>query len=279
VAVVEDAWVHQHSGKGEQAVLRAALLLLLPSVGQQMCPVREWSPCVCKHRALYTLAPSGFHAAVKLRFPQRAVAEAGAPAAVWLEYVSPPDSPALYLDVTWVNKTATRLPEVRLPLALSRGGSAAADASSMARPATPGCACIAVARSFGSFRRTRVCCKDSELSIEIANIIVWTESCSTNCTATYLRRTGWPDVARQWDHLHAMLHVSYLPPLQALWVDWEPSNRQADPDSWRLWKLDSPIDPADVLFNGSRSLHAVGDRGFHVDSRDGHERLSIRCAI
>jgi hypothetical protein len=51
---------------------------------------------------------------VKLRFPQRAVAEAGAPAAVWLEYASPPDSPALYLDVTWVNKTATRLPEVRL---------------------------------------------------------------------------------------------------------------------------------------------------------------------
>jgi hypothetical protein len=71
-------------------------------------------------------------------------------------------------------------------------------------------------------------------------------------------------------------HVSHLLPLQALWVDWEPSNRQADPDSWRLWKLDSAIDPADVLFNGSRSLHAVGDRGFHVDSRDGHERLSIR---
>ena len=65
---------------------------------------------------------------------------------------------------------------------------------------------------------------------------------------------------------------------QALWVDWEPSNRQADPDSWRLWKLASTIDPADVLFNGSRSLHAIGDRGFHVDSHDGHERLSIRSA-
>ena len=72
--------------------------------------------------------------------------------------------------------------------------------------------------------------------------------------------------------------ASCMLPLQALWVDWEPSNRQADPVSWRLWKLDSPIDPADVLFNGSRSLHAVGDRGFHVDSRDGHERLSIRSA-
>ena len=117
MAVVEDAWVHQHSGKGEQAVLTAALLLLLPSVGQQMCHVGERSHCTCKYRAVRTLAPAGFHAAVKLRFPQRAVAEAGAPAAVWLEYASPPDSPALYLDVTWVNKTATRLPEVRLPLA------------------------------------------------------------------------------------------------------------------------------------------------------------------
>jgi hypothetical protein len=119
VAVVEDAWVHQHSGKGEQAVLPTVLLLLLPSVGQQMCPVGEWSHCTCKHRALYCnfLACAGFHAAVKLRFPRQAVAEAGAPAAVWLEYASPPDSPALYIDVTWVNKTATRLPEVRLLVA------------------------------------------------------------------------------------------------------------------------------------------------------------------
>jgi hypothetical protein len=79
-------------------------------------------------------------------------------------------------------------------------------------------------------------------------------------------------------YLHTTPDLAYLLPLQALWVDWEPSNRQADPDSWRLWKLDSAIDPGDVLFNGSRSLHAVGDRGFHVDSRDGHERLSIRWA-
>ena len=52
--------------------------------------------------------------AVKLQFPQEAVAEAGAPAVVWLEYTSLPDSPALYMDITWVNKTATRLPEVGL---------------------------------------------------------------------------------------------------------------------------------------------------------------------
>lgn len=57
---------------------------------------------------------TGFHAAIKLVFPRWAVAEAGAPEVVWLEYASLPDSPALYLDVTWVNKTATRLPEVCL---------------------------------------------------------------------------------------------------------------------------------------------------------------------
>lgn len=49
---------------------------------------------------------------MKLTFPRWTIAEAGAPAAVWLEYASLPDSPALYVDVTWVNKTATRLPEV-----------------------------------------------------------------------------------------------------------------------------------------------------------------------
>ena len=39
--------------------------------------------------------------------------EAGAPAEVWTEVVSPAGSANLYYDVTWVNKTATRLPEVR----------------------------------------------------------------------------------------------------------------------------------------------------------------------
>lgn len=52
--------------------------------------------------------------AVKLELPERAVTQAGAPAAVWLEYVSPPSGDALFVDVTWVNKTATRLPEVPL---------------------------------------------------------------------------------------------------------------------------------------------------------------------
>ena len=49
---------------------------------------------------------------MRLALPAWTVAEAGAPAQVWLTYTSPPGSDSLFVDVTWVNKTATRLPEV-----------------------------------------------------------------------------------------------------------------------------------------------------------------------
>ena len=41
--------------------------------------------------------------------------EAGAPAELWTEIISPPYSDNLFYDVIWVNKTPTRLPEVRSP--------------------------------------------------------------------------------------------------------------------------------------------------------------------
>jgi len=66
-----------------------------------------------------------------------------------------------------------------------------------------------------------------------------------------------------------------------MWVDWEPPVRQADAATWRLGKLDSWVDPGDVLLNGSRSLHAVGDRGVCIDGAGAHrrwERLNVRCA-
>ena len=44
--------------------------------------------------------------------PRWAVEEAGAPAEVWVDIQAPEDADSLYLDVIWVNKTATRLPEV-----------------------------------------------------------------------------------------------------------------------------------------------------------------------
>ena len=44
--------------------------------------------------------------------PRWAVREAGAPEEVWLDIRSDADSDVLHYSVIWVNKTATRLPEV-----------------------------------------------------------------------------------------------------------------------------------------------------------------------
>ncbi len=52
------------------------------------------------------------HVVVRSTLPQWAVQEAGAPAEVWLDIQSAADSDDLTYDVIWVNKTATRLPEV-----------------------------------------------------------------------------------------------------------------------------------------------------------------------
>jgi hypothetical protein len=48
---------------------------------------------------------------VKATFDDFAVANAGAPLALWTEIKLPPDSSELELEVTWENKTATRIPE------------------------------------------------------------------------------------------------------------------------------------------------------------------------
>ncbi|KAL3138964.1 hypothetical protein ABBQ32_005773 [Trebouxia sp. C0010 RCD-2024] len=54
---------------------------------------------------------NGFKALMKGSMPSWAVQEAGAPAEVWVDIQAPEDADSLYLDVIWVNKTATRLPE------------------------------------------------------------------------------------------------------------------------------------------------------------------------
>lgn len=81
-----------------------------------------------------------------------------------------------------------------------------------------------------------------------------------------------------WQQLPPSDRSSHGRALQAVWVDWQP--RGADAASWRLWKLGQQVDPGAVLRNGSHSMHAVGDRGFHVDAaaHDGPERLSFRCS-
>ena len=62
----------------------------------------------------------GFHVVVRSTMPEWAVEEAGAPAEVWLDIRSRNASDELAYDVIWVNKTATRLPEVQeVPCLLS----------------------------------------------------------------------------------------------------------------------------------------------------------------
>lgn len=63
-------------------------------------------PCLCVQEE------HAFKVLIKGSMPEWAVREAGAPAEVWLDIQAPADTDSLYLDVVWVNKTATRLPEV-----------------------------------------------------------------------------------------------------------------------------------------------------------------------
>ena len=62
---------------------------------------------------LHAQDDGGFHVVVRSTLPEWAVADAGAPAEVWLDMRSGSGSEELAYDVIWVNKTATRLPEVR----------------------------------------------------------------------------------------------------------------------------------------------------------------------
>ena len=63
-------------------------------------------------------------------------------------------------------------------------------------------------------------------------------------------------------------------------MSWQPEPATADAQSWRMWKLGSPISPLEVLRNGSQSLHSVGDEGISVLGRGAAagEQLNIRRA-
>ena len=57
--------------------------------------------------------PGSFRVLVRARLPPELARSAGGPAEVWLDIASPAGDNRLLYDVLWVNKTATRLPEVR----------------------------------------------------------------------------------------------------------------------------------------------------------------------
>ncbi len=58
-------------------------------------------------------ALGSFEVVVVTTMPQEQVQYYGAPAQVWYNIRSPGEDDALLVDILWVNKTATRLPEVR----------------------------------------------------------------------------------------------------------------------------------------------------------------------
>jgi hypothetical protein len=53
----------------------------------------------------------GLHVIAEALFDEDLVRNAGAPASVYYDISSPPDSTDLFIDIVWENKTATRLPE------------------------------------------------------------------------------------------------------------------------------------------------------------------------
>ncbi len=64
-------------------------------------------------------SPGSFEVVVQAAMPADLVANAGAPAEIWYHIQSPASDDRLFFDVLWVNKTATRLPEVGLLRAAS----------------------------------------------------------------------------------------------------------------------------------------------------------------
>jgi hypothetical protein len=52
---------------------------------------------------------------VLLELPTWTVVDAGAPRKIWLELESRAEDPRLFVNVVWINKTPTRLPEVSCP--------------------------------------------------------------------------------------------------------------------------------------------------------------------
>ncbi|CAL8470098.1 g9640 [Coccomyxa elongata] len=72
---------------------------------------------------------------------------------------------------------------------------------------------------------------------------------------------------------------------EALWVQFTPDAKVADPDTWAMSKLGSLVSPLDVVRNGSHSMHAVDDDGVLVNAlgyTHSWEQLKIRtldCAL
>ncbi|WIA38239.1 hypothetical protein OEZ86_001582 [Tetradesmus obliquus] len=63
---------------------------------------------------------------------------------------------------------------------------------------------------------------------------------------------------------------------EALWLSFQPAPAAVDQASWRLHKLNSLINPMEVMINGSQSMHAVTEAGVSVKSASGKELLQLK---
>ncbi|KAK9837747.1 hypothetical protein WJX74_004142 [Apatococcus lobatus] len=63
---------------------------------------------------------------------------------------------------------------------------------------------------------------------------------------------------------------------EATWVEFNPPADAVDKESWKLSKLDYPVSPLEVVYNGSQSMHVVDERGVSVTAQDSSHRLHVR---
>ena len=73
--------------------------------------VRSWAPLTGSACCLQD-AEGSFQVVVVAASEQEQVQYYGAPEEVWYSFTSPGEDDRLLMEILWVNKTATRLPEV-----------------------------------------------------------------------------------------------------------------------------------------------------------------------
>lgn len=64
--------------------------------------------------------------------------------------------------------------------------------------------------------------------------------------------------------------------VQATWVEFKPPANAVDAESWKLSKLEYPVSPLEVVYNGSQSMHVVDEQGVSVHAQQSEHHLQIR---
>lgn len=92
---------------------RAWQSLKVSFLGQPPAHMRKaFTACLRSPCAISQSPPGSFRVLVRASMPLELAHSTGGPVEVWLDIASPAGDDRLLYDVLWVNKTATRLPEV-----------------------------------------------------------------------------------------------------------------------------------------------------------------------